>query len=339
MIIILLMLLALVSYNYFVYNITGIHFNSISFNFSSKICEFDNPLYSPWNKKTILYQEDDDFQLADVKYHDIHFQQYIYEHNDYISNEIRQKGSWCDCHHIYRIFTTYLKEKTTTNDEPNNYQNYNTNTISKNDENIALDIGANIGSCTLLMMAMNYKTIAFEPLPKNLHLFTRTMLHNKQFLPMITLFPIALGNEETNLTITFNPQNMGGTTAISAFNRGGQSVVVPSSQLKTVLKNFKKPIKFAKIDVEGFEPYVIEGAENFFRNQQIKSIFYERSCQGTRKNINFFEKLDDIFKKYNYTSSKYQCRHPTDLFNVLVISNNYIEENNININQLKNDFF
>lgn len=285
----------------------------ISFSWKYKI-----PNYRAWDKKTIIFPSND-FELANLDYHGITFSEYIYKHSDYISNEIRQKRSWCDCEHIFKIFNKYVKNK---------YQNM-----------YALDIGANIGACSFLLMAMNIKTIAFEPLPKNLHLFTRSLLHNPQFLPLITLYPMALGNKKSTLKISFNDGNMGGSSALDIFKVGSNIAEVPSDKLNTVLKDFNEPIILAKIDVEGYEPYVIEGADNFLKNHQIKMIFYEKSCKASSVEKYFFNKIDDLFEKYNYTSSKSKCRYSDDLFNILAIANSFIEENNINIDELKRDFF
>ncbi|KAK8853617.1 hypothetical protein M9Y10_017178 [Tritrichomonas musculus] len=278
-----------------------------------QILEISVHKYEPWDKKSILFPSAD-FELADLDYHNITFSEYIYKHSDWISNEIRRTKRWCDCEHIYNIFNKFIKIKV-----KNMY---------------AIDVGANIGACSLLLMSMGFKTIAFEPLPTNLHLLTRSLLHNPQFLPLISLYPIALGNNETKLTISYHNDNMGGSSALRIFKTGVKSITVPSCPLDSVLQNFSSPIIFAKIDVEGYEPYVIEGAESFLKNQQIKIIFYEKSCKSTEIDPNIFTRLNNLFDQYNYTSSSSLCRHPSDLFNILVISNKFIRENNIDQEKL-----
>lgn len=276
--------------------------------------------FNIWNKSSILYP-DNDCVLANVKYHDIFFQQYIYKHNDFISNTIRKNHLWYDCDFIYKIISKYA--------------------INRTDDMFSLDVGANIGSCSLLLLAMNISTISFEPLPKNLHLFTRSLLHNSKFLPFITLYPIAVGNKNSFLEISFHKDNMGASSA-TEFNKffgKGTSVKVPSKPLDSILNNFSSPIIFAKIDVEGFEPYVIEGAQNFLKNHQIKMIFYEKTCLIKSENKDYFNIINNLFIKYNYTTSNSSCRHKNDQFNVLAIANSYILDNNIDVKELRESRF
>ena len=161
---------------------------------------------------------------------------------------------------------------------------------------------------------------------------------NQQFLPLITLYPIAVGNENTVIQMSFHGSNMGGSSATeynSIFGKG-TSISVPSKTLNTVLHDFTSPIIFAKIDVEGYEPYVIEGASDLLKNQQIKIIYYEKTCHITKINKDVFSKIDILFKKYNYTTSNSECRHESDQFNVLAIASSYITETQIDINELIN---
>lgn len=199
-----------------------------------------------------------------------------------------------------------------------------------NPEMVFVDIGANIGSCSLVALAMNFTIIAFEPLPPNLHIFTRSIFANPAFLPKVTLYPIALGNTETTVTFKFKYDNLGASSILDGF--GGidnPNFHGRESTLSYIFQNFNQTIDFMKIDVEGYEAYVIEGSEHLLKNHQVNIIYYEKTCHTREIDPNIFQKMDYLFEKYHYVSSNTTCRGNTGYFNVLVISEEYLKANQI----------
>ena len=271
-----------------------------------------------WDKKSILFPSDD-HRLSYAQYGNLTFSQYVYRHKDLISNSILKRHSWGDCKRIYRLIRRYIPHP-----KPGM---------------VFADIGANIGSCSLVALAMNFTTIAFEPLPTNLHIFTRSIFANPAFLPKVTLYPIALGNTETTVTFKFKYDNLGSSSILDGFDGiHNPNFHVRESTLSHIFQNFNKTIEFMKIDVEGYEPYVIEGGENLLKNHQVKIIYYERTCHTREIDPNIFQKMDYLFEKYNYISSNTTCRGNTGYFNVLVISDEYLKANKIHFKKSRSNY-
>lgn len=125
-----------------------------------------------------------------------------------------------------------------------------------------IDVGTNIGE-TLLNFARINKTglnIGFEPVPD---LYARAEYNLKlNDLPNIKLENLALSNEAGKLTFNVtNENNSGGIFLSSDLNQEDSSRTVRAITLDSyVLENNLDNISLLKIDVEGFELNVLEGA-------------------------------------------------------------------------------
>jgi FkbM family methyltransferase len=122
---------------------------------------------------------------------------------------------------------------------------------------IFVDIGANIGWHSKIVQNEGYNVIAFEPEPENYNILKENCKKIGS-----TLHSVSLGDKTETLLIERNPTNYGdsfisdsGTTAVS---------VVRLDDLldqETIAK-----ISVVKMDVQGFETRVINGATNFFNS-------------------------------------------------------------------------
>lgn len=127
---------------------------------------------------------------------------------------------------------------------------------------ICFDIGANIGETTLnfAKLAPEGRIYSFEPVP---FLFERLKI-NTELNPFknIELYNIALSDREEELFFE-NPSNNNSSGISLNKESSGTSTLVHSTTVDLfVSKNNINKIDFIKIDVEGFENYVINGAEN-----------------------------------------------------------------------------
>lgn len=135
-----------------------------------------------------------------------------------------------------------------------------------------VDIGANCGLWTLHMCDAFRHVYAFEP---NLDTFSRcaasVALSNVQ-RENISLFNVALGARDGSATL-----RAVGTDAFDAsFVQYGSDVAgvdVPVRRLSDVLHDMK--IALVKIDVEGYEYEVLQGAEQFLRAASLPPILFE----------------------------------------------------------------
>ena len=135
---------------------------------------------------------------------------------------------------------------------------------------IVVDVGANCGAFCLRVAhyanekgLINFKILAFEPNPFVYKKLLMNLAMNPQIAKYIVPVQEGLGNKEDRLTLRFNSSNTGNGSVL--LSRGHEDDVVPVA-VNTLDNYLAKstltalPISFIKIDVEGFEPYVLEGA-------------------------------------------------------------------------------
>lgn len=130
--------------------------------------------------------------------------------------------------------------------------------------NIVIDVGANIGSTALRFaqkVGQSGKVYGFEPDPANFAKCQKNISLNS--FGNILLEPLALGAEEANLTLfRVSPRNPG-MNKIMDQPPDESAVKVRSVKLDTYLgESGIKRVDLIKIDVEGFELRVLEGAKD-----------------------------------------------------------------------------
>lgn len=133
---------------------------------------------------------------------------------------------------------------------------------------IVLDVGANIGLVTFTLAPIVGPTghvHAFEPNPQSSALIEQAIAYNQ--MENITLHSYALGDHECRLALAI-PHGHSGRASLtrSATERGMDRVLVPVRRLSEVIREEVGPsrIRLVKIDVEGFEPQVLIGAQRTF---------------------------------------------------------------------------
>ena len=127
---------------------------------------------------------------------------------------------------------------------------------------LAVDVGANIGLHTLFMakrVSPGGRVLSFEPSPKN---FSRLKEHvEKNHLENVRIFSLALGDHRG--TGFFNEDF--NDSSRSHFSGEGHGLTVNIARLDDIcLSEGVQRIDFLKLDVEGFEMRVLEGARSFF---------------------------------------------------------------------------
>ena len=153
--------------------------------------------------------------------------------------------------------------------------------LIKDEINLSLDIGANVGNYTkLILQETTSKVISFEPLPDA---YRELEVLKKEFKERLEIFNIAISNQNKKQDLYFGNkksekaslmENLEKLSFVGETNTNKISVEVKKlDDLKDILKN--KVIDFIKIDTEGYEFEVLDGAKNLFKEQQPKFIQIE----------------------------------------------------------------
>ena len=153
--------------------------------------------------------------------------------------------------------------------------------LIKDEINFSLDIGANVGNYTkLILQETSSKVISFEPLPDA---YKELEVLKKEFGERLETFNIAISNENKRQELYFGNEksekaslmkNLEKLSFVGETNINKISVEVKKlDDLKDILKN--EIIDFIKIDTEGYEFEVLDGAKNLLKEHQPKFVQIE----------------------------------------------------------------
>jgi len=140
------------------------------------------------------------------------------------------------------------------------------NTIfDEKDQFCFYDIGANVGYHSIFVKKKfkNAKVYSFEPLPSIFSVLEKNIENN--FLD-ITPVNVALGERSGNINIVFDESDSGNSKISSA----GKVCKITSMD---IISNELSSPDFIKIDVQGFEKFVLAGAKNVISYKRPYLIF------------------------------------------------------------------
>lgn len=190
------------------------------------------------------------------------FTQCVRRRPDVVSNEIRSLKRWRGC------------------DNPINLL------LESNPSGLFLDVGANIGSCSIMALAAGARVVAFEPLPSNIYYFHESVaLLDAKWRERLVLWPVALGAERKEETI-YTENGNAGNSALEFPTRAKRenSNKVQVIRLDDIFYSYNgesTPLKIdvLKMDVQGYEIHVLEGAKRLLQEKMIKVIQTEVSTE------------------------------------------------------------
>jgi FkbM family methyltransferase len=170
--------------------------------------------------------------------------------------------------------------------------------LSKDD--LFVDIGANVGTYTVLSSAcIGARTIAVEPIPSSFRALEENITINK-IQDIVEPKNIGVGNKPgfIKFTTTLDTVNH----VVEESDRSDNIVKCKVDTIDSILCNNLPNL--IKVDIEGYELAVIEGAQRTLQNQSIEAIIIEINGNGMRygyKDLDVYNKLIG----YGFTATRY----------------------------------
>ncbi len=181
--------------------------------------------------------------------------------------------------------------------------------LSRLNNPVALDIGANIGNHALRMSEYCKMVYLFEPqLSLSRHLHTTMALNN---ISNWNIFNVGLSDEEKTLPLFKNLDGNNGETSFVAELKGKNFLIEEAAICigdNVLHKHNITHIDFIKIDVEGFEAKVIAGLKKSIQ-QYRPIIFMEWDKEITKQQFQEYNLFDTVFGDY---SIKAISRNPSE---------------------------
>jgi FkbM family methyltransferase len=160
----------------------------------------------------------------------------------------------------------------------------------------AIDVGANIGYMSSLMVAkvgVTGSVESFEPHPE---LYARFRSNTRRWRyrginRVLTIVPAALSSQDGTATLGVPEEFMinQGLASLERFTES-KGIVVTTQRLDSAVT--AKNIALVKIDVEGHELQVLRGAERLLANHQIRDIVFEEENNYPTRTTEYLEKYD-----------------------------------------------
>ena len=161
---------------------------------------------------------------------------------------------------------------------------------------LMVDVGANLGYFSLQAAALGHRVVAFEPMGRNAHKFFASIVQNR-FESNITLYQNAVTHQSGQVVRLkeTHPTNQGNGQIRTGGVREGRYGVdyVETVRLDEVLH---EDVLFMKIDVEGFEGAVLNGAMHLICCHRVQYITLEVSSD-TAASADFpvvLKRLEDL---------------------------------------------
>lgn len=167
--------------------------------------------------------------------------------------------------------------------------------------NIILDIGANIGSTSLFYASLNSKAriLAFEPYPDTVKKLVDNIQRNE--FKNIRVYGIGLGEKSSKQIIAEYDEHNSGMNRIVVTTSAPHALV----QIDTLDSRMKElnidKIDFIKIDVEGYEYFVLEGGKQII-TQSKPTMLIEVDDNYLRANGKSAKELILLLQSMGYTT-------------------------------------
>ena len=200
---------------------------------------------------------------------------------------------------------------------------------------VFIDVGANVGYLSAIgagCVGKEGQVHSFEPVPLYFEKLKEMTLLNKQYQIFINNF--ALGDENGTASIDINNEIIGANTMVSGLLKKEsikETLKIDVKRLDNyIIENNIQNISLIKIDVEGFEYFLLKGLTKFFEKniESLPPIIMEITPFAYPLLGHKLEDIDNLLKKYNYVSFNSEGTSKLDLKTLNKLTNVLIKQNN-----------
>jgi FkbM family methyltransferase len=168
-------------------------------------------------------------------------------------------------------------------------------------QGIVVDVGANLGYFSLAAASMGYQVVSFEPLGRNAKkLFMSTVINGKEKQMSLYMNAVgSVGGQSFRISATHS-SNQGNGKLHSVYKYSSQYGVdyTDTVALSDVIHS---NVLFMKIDVEGYEMMVLDGAQKLLDTRLVHNIVMEVSDDTkTNARCDFVKMLKIMRDRYKY---------------------------------------
>lgn len=163
---------------------------------------------------------------------------------------------------------------------------------------VCVDVGANIGYCTLIMAGLagrSGKVFAFEPEPNNFELLIRNIKLNGY--DNVDAIQKAVCNNDKSVDLFLDETSLAGHSLASI---GKKHIKVEGQSLDSFFAGYQRKINLVKIDVEGAELSVINGMDRIIRENKDLTIITEFFPDAMEKFGDSPKKLLNVLCEYGF---------------------------------------
>ena len=196
---------------------------------------------------------------------------------------------------------------------------------------VVVDVGANFGMFTMLSAQMGCDVVAFEPVPL-FRSFVRYGLQANALSHKVHLRPRVAAGVDGDIAEVTVPQagiwgtaGVGGLNVDPAINDPRQfKIKVKTERVGTVMSQlYPNPsdvdLCMFKVDVEGFEPEVFDGASEIFRRYLPKNVMMEYTP-------GVYERSGDWKKMYRFPAMLYRLLQHDYIVRHLLLKENHVAD-------------
>ncbi len=168
-----------------------------------------------------------------------------------------------------------------------------------------IDVGSNVGFFTLLAARLaheNGRVLSFEPEPTCFSLLSKSIERNR--FANVRAFQQCVSNQDGQKTLYLSVTKHRGLHS-TVKDLGGDKIVVESTCLDTIAEMLGlDQVDLLKIDVEGAEPEVLEGAGRLLVEGRIRNIIMEwEHPEIWAEHKDILHKILSVFDAYRFARS------------------------------------